>query len=357
MRRLPLLALLLALLAPAAAHAAPGDPPIQVLGPPDGATVAPTEDGIAVTYTCPVYHSFDPVLATGGPSDYGLSVATSPELGTDGRLRSDNVVSLDQGHESNTLPEGQCVSVFSGDGAATPGTYYLQVWRLCVICERDYEAAAVRRLEVVVDAKPAVKPPKRAYGGYIAFYRVAVAGVPDGAEVTLQRRAKGRWRGVGVGFASGGVAEVGASLPAGRQRIRAVVKVGGSTVAGAARRYKVRKARGWRTGARDDGRYTGDLSLRFRITGDGRKVRGFRMDVPTLCPGLTPGTFTTEIHEAFLPEARIAPDGTFAAAVAVGGGAATEVRGRLRNGKATGRVKFSIGTCVGDTAFEGAKRP
>ncbi len=40
---------------------------------------------------------------------------------------------------------------------------------------------------------------------------------------------------------------------------------------------------------------------------------------------------------------------------AVGGGAATEVRGRLRDGKATGRVKFSIGTCVGDAAFEGAK--
>jgi hypothetical protein len=356
MRRLPLLALLLALLIPAAAEAAPGDPPIQVLSPADGATAAATEDGIAVTYTCPVYHSFDPVLATGGPSDYGLSVATSPALGTDGRLRSDAVVSLDQGHESNTLPEGQCVSFFSGDGAATPGTYYLQVWRLCVICERDYEAAPVRRLEVAVDAAPAVKPPKRAYGGFVAFYRVAVEGVPDGAEVTLQRRAKGRWRGVGVGFASGGVAEVGATLPAGRQKIRAVAKVGGATVAGVARRYKVRKARGWSTGARDDGRYAGELSLRFRVGGDGRKVRGFRMDVPTLCPGITPGTFTTEIHEAFLPVARIAPDGSFAAAVAVGGGAATEVRGRLRKGKATGRVKYSLGTCVGDTSFEGTQR-
>ena len=90
MRPTRCLALLVALLlAPAAAHAAPGDPPIQVLTPPDGATFAPTQEGIAVTYTCPVYHSFDPVIATGGPSDHGLSVATSPELGTDGRLRSD----------------------------------------------------------------------------------------------------------------------------------------------------------------------------------------------------------------------------------------------------------------------------
>ena len=81
MRPTRCLALLVALLlAPAAAHAAPGDPRIQVLTPPDGATFAPTEDGIAVTYTCPVYHSFDPVIATGGPSDHGLSRAEVAEL-------------------------------------------------------------------------------------------------------------------------------------------------------------------------------------------------------------------------------------------------------------------------------------
>ncbi len=35
--------------------------------------------------------SYDPVLATGGPADHGLSVATSP-VGTDGRLRAVVVV-------------------------------------------------------------------------------------------------------------------------------------------------------------------------------------------------------------------------------------------------------------------------
>jgi len=62
---LALLAVLLVL--PAGAAAAPGDPPIAVLAPADGATFAPTEDAIPITYTCPVYHSFDPVIATGGP--------------------------------------------------------------------------------------------------------------------------------------------------------------------------------------------------------------------------------------------------------------------------------------------------
>ena len=153
------------------------------------------------------------------------------------------------------------------------------------------------------------------------------------------------------------MAEVGASLPAGRQRIRAVATVGGSKAAGGARSYKVRKARGWRTGARDDGRYTGALSMKLRVSGDGRKVRGFEMDVPMLCPGLTPGT----VHDRdratrSSPRPRIAPDGTFAAAVAVGGGAATEVRGRVRGGKVKGRAKHSLGVCSGDTAFKGTKR-
>jgi hypothetical protein len=54
--------------------------------------------------------------------------------------------------------------------------------------------------------------------------------------------------------------------------------------------------------------------------------------------------------------ALLAPDGTFAAAVAVGGGAATEVRGRVRDGKVKGRAKHSLGVCSGDTAFKGTKR-
>jgi hypothetical protein len=41
------------LLAPAA-RAMPGDPPIEVLGPPDGATVPVDPDGIPVSITCPV---------------------------------------------------------------------------------------------------------------------------------------------------------------------------------------------------------------------------------------------------------------------------------------------------------------
>ena len=283
-------------------------------------------------------------------------MATSPELGTDGRLRPDNVVALDQGHESNTLPEGRCVSFFGGEGAATPGTYYVQVWRLCVICERDYEAAPVRRLEVVVDAKPVVKPPKRAYGGYIAFYRVALAGVPDGAEVTprapregaLARRRRGLRLGRG-GRGRRGAPRRQAAHPRGGDGRRIDGRGRGAELQGPqGAQLEDRRAR-----RRPLHRAAEPEAAHPRRRPQGPRVRDGRADALS---GITPGTFTTEIGNAFLPAARIAPDGTFAAAVAVGGGAATEVRGRLRDGKVKGRVKHSLGVCSGDTAFKGTKR-
>ena len=180
--------------------------------------------------------------------------------------------------------------------------------------------------------------------------------MPDGSAVRLERRKGGSWRKAGTGFASGEAAEVAATLPAGRQRLRAVVTVGGSEAAGEERAYRVRKARNWTTGRRDDGRYTGALSLELRVAGKGRTVRGFEMDVAMLCPGIVPGQFTTQIGHAVVPKVRIAPDGTFIGAAVQGGDTAAEVRGKVRKGKVTGRAKLSLGVCSGDTAFEGKQR-
>ena len=186
MRPLPLLALLVALLLAAAAAAAPGRSADR------GALTRPTaprsrrrEDGIAVTYTCPVYHSFDPVLATGGPvGPRALRGDVARRWGRTGGCARTTSSRLDQGHESNTLPEGQCVSFFGGDGAATSR----DLLRAGLAPVRDLRAATTRprrcaALEVVVNAKPVVKPPARAYGGLSAFYRVA------------RRRRPGRRRG------------------------------------------------------------------------------------------------------------------------------------------------------------------
>lgn len=349
-----------ALLWAAPALALPGDPPFAPVSPDDGATFAPSEGGVPVAYTCPVYRVSDagfPVF--GGPSEYGVSFATAPDLGTDGRLRSDNVVALDTGHRSNTIPQDQCLSTFAAGGSrppqTIPGTYYWQVWRLCTGCATGYETGPVRTLILRTPGRPVVKPPRRVYAGYPAAIGIALAGVADGATMTLERRAGGSWRRVGSAAALQGAGEVIATLPRGRQRLRAVVRSGAETLTGAARVLEVRRARGWSTSRADDGTYTGRLSLRLRVTGGGRSIRGFETDVAMLCPGVVAGQFTTQVGDAAIPRIRIAPDGTFLAAASPARDTTMLVRGKLSRGKVTGRAQLSVGTCTGSHAFT-AKR-
>ena len=124
---------------------------------------------------------------------------------------------------------------------------------------------------------------------------------------------------------------------------------------------RVRRARGWITRARDDGRYAGrsggERSVRLRIAGGGRKLRSFTAQVAMLCP--TPGMvgqFTTQIGSAAISRARIAPDGSFVAAARPEAATAIRIRGRLRGRRITGgRVELSVGTCQGSVAFTAAR--
>lgn len=91
--------------------------------------------------------------------------------------------------------------------------------------------------------------------------------------------------------------------------------------------------------------------MRFTVAGGGRSVRGFRPHVAMLCPGTTPGTFTTQIGTAILPRMRIAPDGRFVGAATPSRRTAARARGRVRRGKAAGRIELSIGPCSGSVAY------
>ena len=89
----------LSLVVAPAAVALPGDPGFVATSPADGAALAIDPGGIPVAYTCPVYRSYDAgggFVLYGGPKDYGVSFASSPSLGPDGRLA--DPVGLDTGH-------------------------------------------------------------------------------------------------------------------------------------------------------------------------------------------------------------------------------------------------------------------
>ena len=355
-------ALLLLACCCAPALALPGDDPFGPVSPADGATVAPDPDGIPVAFTCPTYRSFTAGLGFtvfGGPDDYGVSFATAPALGTDGRLNEDDVVALDTGHTSNTLPQGQCRATFAAGGGERPqerpGTYWWQVWRQCTGCTGGYEVGPVRRLVLRTPGRPSVQPPTRAYAGYVVAIGLRLRGVADGARATLQRRAGRRWKAIGSDGLLGGKGEVVVALPRGRQQLRATVRSGDETLVGPERSLVVASARDWTTGRGDDGVYRGRLSTRLEVAGGGRTVRGFEMDVPMLCPGVVAGQLTTQIGHTALRRIRIAPDGSFIGGGAIGRQTATLVRGRVARGKVTGRAELSVGTCTGGTSFSASR--
>src|SRR3954468_16860699 len=83
-------------------------------------------------------------------SDYGTEFATSPQLGSDGRLVESNRVASGGALRSNAGAD-ECTSAMASSSSkpqVTPGTYYWQVIRLCVACPGDYETSAVRRFTV-----------------------------------------------------------------------------------------------------------------------------------------------------------------------------------------------------------------
>jgi hypothetical protein len=143
------------------------------------------------------------------------------------------------------------------------------------------------------------------------------------------------------------------TLPAGTQRLRARVTIGGTEVVSAVRRVVVRRPGAAPRTAVEAGRWSGSGGVRFRV--QGRTARAFVAQVPLLCPtpGLV-GQFTTQVARAAVPRIRLAPDGSVLAA-ATRSGAAIRVRGRLRGARLTGgRVEMSLGGCSGTLAFSAA---
>jgi hypothetical protein len=352
-------ALVVALVIPATAAALPGDPGFTATSPADGAALTIDPGGIPVAYTCPVYRVYDAgggFVIYGGPKDYGVSFASSPTLGPDGRLA--DPVGLDNGH---SVPGQQdaCQSAMNPGGSSprpqeTPGTYYWQVWRICTGCPLGYEAGPVLRFTLGSSARPSLKLPARLYGGYPVIATVTGGGLPNGSEVAIERFRAGAWSRVTSDTLVGDQAEITLSLPKGSQRVRVTATAGSQTLVSPEVQRTVRGTGGRRTrvapGAYRGTTGPGTRSASFRV--QGRTLRGFKAFVPMLCPSLPAGQFTTQIGTATIARIRIAPDGGFVGTATPEAQTTIRVRGRLVGSKLTGgRVELSVGTCSGNTSF------
>jgi hypothetical protein len=147
-----LLALMLVLVLPAAALAAPEDPPVEAVLPADGAALPTNPDGIEVRYTCPEPYRIageSPFVTHGGRDDFGVYFSSSATLGNDGRLSQADLVAISGSDDvqDNDIPAGQCRGFMADPGnrpQTKPGTYYWQAWRTCFICPGGYETSPVR---------------------------------------------------------------------------------------------------------------------------------------------------------------------------------------------------------------------
>jgi hypothetical protein len=311
-----------------------------------------------VAFTCPVYGIADAgggFVLYGGPKDYGVSFSQSSTLGPDGRLT--DPVALNQAKETPPTGSGQCSSALAAGGSQrpqeTPGTYYWQPYRICTDCPLGYEVGPTRRLVVRANGSAKLRPPGRVFAGYPFALAISLPGVPNFAPVRIERKAGRKWKRVATTSALSEKAEAVVVLKRGRHTLRVVATVGADVVTSAGKRITVRRPAGWKTSGKDDGSYRGQApTVKFKVTGGGRTIKGFSASVAMLCPGVQPGQFTTEIGTAAVRKIKIAPDGSFLAAARPDRVTSLLVRGRLHRGATKGRVKLSVRVCSGDLAFK-----
>ncbi len=353
----------ISLLGAAPAVALPEDPQIEAVSPADSASVAANPNGIAVVYTCPPYQSFRSSSGMGTfpcedsfpGSSYGADFSTSPELGSDGRLRSDQRYFEDTppgGSSDNTTPAGQRRAVMLRN-ATTPGRYYWQARRICTDCPTGYETGPVQSFVVRTQASVSLSVQGRGYVGYPLTFDVRTTGLEDDAPVVVERREATKWiRVTGATVRKNRAGTLG-FLPKGTQTVRVTAQIGDQRFVSAPRTVRVATARKWST-VRDAGRYSGSPQASFSIARGGRELRGFRARVVTYCVTNTGTGGTTLTGLASVPRARIAPDGRFYGFSKREGTVAT-IQGRIRGHRVTGALELSIGQCVGSGTI-GARR-
>ena len=373
MRPVLLVLTALLLITPAPALALPGDAPLAPLEPADGATLPVDAAGVPASYQCPTYRSSQigdfPLF--GGPGDYTVGLATSSTVGADGRL-VDRVATNGSSDVGWSRSGDVCSGRIGAGGSVgttpqeTPGTYFWQVWRLCVGCDgSSYEVGPVRRFELRSNAVPRLGALRAAYASFPVVLPLVLTGVPTGAKATVERKAGGTWQPVGAASAVGEAGTVIATFgKAGKETLRVSVAIGSQTISSGETTLTVKKKSSPATTTRrDDGKYADagkgieSLGLELKATKKGRELRDVKALVPMTCPGIAAGQFTTQIGTLLFAKISVAPDGRFVAARTVGTDTAMFISGRLKARRISeGVVRMSVGTCSATRGFAAKRR-
>lgn len=348
----------------------PGDPPIVPLTPANGATVPADPDGIPVSfefpaYTIAVYSGGDVTITDRGDySDYDVRFSSGPQVGSDGRLAAQSFGS-DAGPALGGDGRTCTAKLDTYDSVSSPeivgGRIFWQAYRYCNGCAQGNEVGPVRSFVVRPEAlEGRLRVPARLYGGYLNVFKLESQAPLSGAQVLLQRRAGKRWKTVVKTRFQLDETDIVAALPAGRHRLRARIVAAGASFNVAQRTVTVRRRERRVTSARDDGGYAArkppaNSTLKFRVAGGGKTLRGFKASLTVFCVGPTLPDNRLVVAFALLRSARVAPDGSVTGLLQLKSGARVLLTGRLRNGRFRGEVTMSFSTCAGTRKLDAVR--
>jgi hypothetical protein len=372
----------------ATASALPGDPPIDPVGPGEGATVNAVEEGLKVTYTCPIYRTGEeaveeeveneeeeievvessvPVFETS--EGYGVVFSTNPGIGKDGRLASTGFGEAGEAEAEAVKGTPWCSSELELPTSPNPaalyhGKVYWQAFRECEECALGFETGPVRSFVVVPYFEEAeINYENHVYGGYLTKVTFFASASLKGAKVGLQRWTGTEW--ITIAEEPGTEAAENSffvTLGAGHRLLRPILLGTGVVLPLEEKAKTVRKATKGPRLPVQAGKWAYALKkereefpLTFRVTDGGTMVRGLSAAMEGVCKGPTPAQNVKIEPTTGVRAVKISPDGSVVAHFLTAGATPTTVTftGSFFGGRFTGLITSSfLGNCSGFREFE-----
>jgi len=372
-----------------AAGAAPAtSPSISPQSPPDGASVAATEEGLHVTFTCPsflyeegevevieeeneegeleVVEEIEGPPVLGNAENYGVHFSTSPALGGTGQLSTTGFGEAGEGEAEELKGTGTCSSELELPNRPPlpptlyEGRIYWQAFRESTLAEGEIETGPVRSFVVVPHVEePGLTFREQIFAGYLTKVGLSYESELGGAVVKLQEWEGSAWKTLAEAPGSNGGENtffVKLKKP-GRHVFRPLIVDTGPDLGLESVAKVVRKVTKQRvTSAADDGSYVGadkmvqaESPIAFTVKGGGAVLRNLTAEAETICAGPTKAQNVTIEVSAYLRNAKVAPDGTdFGVTKSKGPEEWTvTLTGSLFHGRFQGELTTSHANCAG----------
>ena len=373
--------MVLAIVLPGQASAAPGDPPIVTKSPASGSMVAASDLGLKVEFGCPAYIKSTEtkdgedgeeivVNELGDADEYGVRFSTGTAIGSDGLLTTDGFGDDGEGLVDVASDKITCSAELELPEGPIPadlysGTIYWQAYRNCDACEpAEYEAGPVNAMVVTPNVEdPELELEDHVFAGLLTKVSFSTFSDLSGASIVLQRWDGKEWLEMDEAPArEGGDSEffVKFKRPA-HTAVRAVIAAPGVGIAYATEPQKltVRDAGGKRSvGTDDEGVYLplkaerAKAPAHFKVEDDGAALVDLFARVESRC--VAAGAAVPYLAKVAVKRAHIAPDGSVTAELHAKSATPATITlvGDLHDRQFSGELSTSFLNCSGSRQLE-----